>query len=61
MAPLILGFVLGEQLETHLRRALTLGDVSQLYKGAIAKVLLVAAVLIIIVPPLIKKLRKSKN
>lgn len=61
MAPLILGFVLGEQLETHLRRALTLGDVSQLYKGVIAKVLLVAAVLIIIVPPLIKKLRKSKN
>ena len=63
MAPLILGFVLGEQLEVNLRRALSIsnGDFSILWGGFITQVLLIAAVLVIVVPPLIKKLRKSKN
>lgn len=62
MAPLILGFVLGEQLETNLRRALSIsnGDLSILWSGSIAPILLVGAILIIILPLLIKKLRKSK-
>ncbi|KGI57261.1 tripartite tricarboxylate transporter permease [Campylobacter sp. MIT 97-5078] len=63
MAPLILGFVLGEQLEVNLRRALSIsnGDFSILWGGFITQVLLIAAVLVIVVPPLIKKLRKPKN
>ncbi|XGQ69571.1 tripartite tricarboxylate transporter permease [Campylobacter hepaticus] len=62
MAPLILGFVLGEQLEINLRRALSIsnGDLSILWSGSIAPILLVGAILIIILPLLIKKLRKSK-
>ncbi|EDO6571752.1 tripartite tricarboxylate transporter permease [Campylobacter coli] len=62
MAPLILGFVLGEQLETNLRRALSIsnGDFSILWSGIIAQSLLIGAVLIILIPLLIKKLRKSK-
>ncbi|EOH0254425.1 tripartite tricarboxylate transporter permease [Campylobacter coli] len=62
MAPLILGFVLGEQLETNLRRALSIsnGDFSILWSGIIAQGLLIGAVLIILIPLLIKKLRKSK-
>ncbi|MCH5336301.1 MAG: tripartite tricarboxylate transporter permease [Campylobacter sp.] len=63
MAPLILGFVLGEMLEVNLRRALSVsgGDFSILYDGAIAKTLLIGAALIIIIPPLIKKFKKSKH
>ncbi len=63
MAPLILGFVLGEMLEVNLRRALSVsgGDFSILYEGLITKVLLVSAVLIVILPPLFKKLKKSKH
>lgn len=61
MAPLILGFVLGEHLEVNLRRALSIssGDVSILWQGYIAPTLLVSAVLIIILPLLFKKLRKK--
>ncbi|TQR30649.1 tripartite tricarboxylate transporter TctA [Campylobacter sp. MIT 99-7217] len=62
MAPLILGFVLGEQLEVNLRRALSIsnGDFSILWQSVITQVLLVGAVLIIVVPPFIKKLRKAR-
>lgn len=62
MAPLILGFVLGEMLEVNLRRALSSsgGDFSILYDGMIAKTLLLGATLIIVIPPLVKKLRKTK-
>lgn len=62
MAPLILDFVLGEQLETNLRRALSIsnGDFSILWNGPITQILLIAAALIIIMPFLIKKLRKTK-
>lgn len=59
MAPLILGFVLGELLEVNLRRALSIssGDFSILYQSAICKVLLVGVVIVIFVLPLIKYLR----
>ncbi|HEC1553710.1 TPA: tripartite tricarboxylate transporter permease [Campylobacter upsaliensis] len=60
MAPLILGFVLGEHLEVNLRRALSIssGDLSILWQGTIAPILLIAAFLIMFAPPLIKKLSK---
>lgn len=64
MAPLILGFVLGELLEVNLRRALSIssGDFSILYQSAICKVLLVGVVIVIFVLPLMKYLRsKRKN
>lgn len=64
MAPLILGFVLGELLEVNLRRALSIssGDFSILYQSAICKVLLAGVVIVIFVLPLMKYLRsKRKN
>lgn len=62
MAPLILGFVLGELLEVNLRRSLSIsnGDFSILYQSLISQSLLVGAVLIISIPPLLKKIKKSK-
>ncbi|WP_104721478.1 tripartite tricarboxylate transporter permease [Helicobacter mesocricetorum] len=62
MAPLILGFVLGELLEVNLRRALSIsgGDFSILWRGYIAQVLLVMAVLIVVVPLVYKYYKKSK-
>lgn len=61
MAPLILGFVLGELLEVNLRRALSIsgGDFSILWQGYIAPVLLIAAMLVMFVPPILKKIRKK--
>lgn len=61
MAPLILGFVLGELLEVNLRRALSIsgGDFSILWQGYIAPVLLITAVLVMFVPPILKKIRKK--
>ncbi len=63
MAPLILGFVLGELLEVNLRRALSIsgGDFSILWQGYIAQALLVMAVLIIIVPLVYKYYKKSQG
>lgn len=64
MAPLILGFVLGELLEVNLRRALSIssGDFSILYQSTICKVLLVGVVIVIFVLPLIRYVRaKRKN
>lgn len=62
MAPLILGFVLGELLEVNLRRALSIssGDFSILYQSTICKVLLVGVVIVIFIPPLIKYFRGKK-
>lgn len=58
MAPLILGFVLGDILETNLRRALSLsaGDVQVLWSSWIAIVLWVAAVTILLLPRLLRRL-----
>lgn len=58
MAPLILGFVLGDILETNLRRALSLsaGDVQVLWSSWIAIVLWIAAVSILLLPRLLRRL-----
>lgn len=58
MAPLILGFVLGKILEQNLRRALSLsaGDVDVLWSSWIAIVLWGAALAILIVPRIMRRL-----
>ncbi|CCK01179.1 Tricarboxylate transport membrane protein TctA [Cronobacter sakazakii 701] len=60
MSPLILGFVLGEMLEQNLRRALSIsnGELGILWQSGVTKTLLIMATLVIIVPPLVKRLRK---
>lgn len=58
MAPLILGFVLGDILETNLRRALSLsaGDVQVLWSSRIAITLWTAAAAILLLPRLLRRL-----
>lgn len=60
MSPLILGFVLGEMLEQNLRRALSIsnGNMAILWESSVTKVLLVMAVAVIVIPPLLRILRK---
>lgn len=62
MAPLILGFVLGEMLEVNLRRALSIssGDFSILWQSPICKVILVGIFIVLFVLPLIKFIRTKK-
>lgn len=56
----ILGFVLGEMLEQNLRRALSIsnGNMAILWESSVTKVLLVMAVAVIVIPPLLRILRK---
>ncbi|GAB4207223.1 MAG: tripartite tricarboxylate transporter permease [Tibeticola sp.] len=56
MAPLILGFVLGDLMEQNLRRALSItnGDVHILFESAIAKGLWVGVAAMLLVPPLLR-------
>ena len=65
MSPLILGFVLGEMLEQNLRRALSIsnGNYTILWSSPIAKSLLILAVVVLVLPPIlrvVRKLRQSK-
>ncbi|WPD75408.1 tripartite tricarboxylate transporter permease [Dickeya fangzhongdai] len=62
MSPLILGFVLGEMLEQNLRRALSIsnGELSILWEGRISQTLLGMAVLILLVPPVLKYWRRRR-
>ncbi|UCA09450.1 tripartite tricarboxylate transporter permease [Aeromonas enteropelogenes] len=63
LSPLILGFVLGEMLEQNLRRALSIsnGELDILWGSAISQSLLVLAVLVIVLPPLVRLLRRRKS
>ncbi len=56
MAPLILGFVLGDLMEQNLRRALSITncDVHILFESAIAKCLWVGVAAMLLVPPLLR-------
>ncbi|MCB1994632.1 MAG: tripartite tricarboxylate transporter permease, partial [Rhodoferax sp.] len=56
MAPLILGFVLGDMMEQNLRRALSItnGEVGILFESPISKGLWVIAVVMVSVPPLVR-------
>ena len=56
MAPLILGFVLGGMMEQNLRRALSItnGDVGILVESPISIVLWICALLMVLVPPVLR-------
>jgi len=56
MAPLILGFVLGDMMEQNLRRALSItnGDPGILVESNISIGLWVAAIVMVTVPPLLR-------
>ncbi|MEZ5608735.1 MAG: tripartite tricarboxylate transporter permease [Burkholderiaceae bacterium] len=60
MAPLILGFVLGEMMEQNLRRALSItnGELGILIESPIAKGLWLIAILMVAVPPLLRLRRR---
>jgi putative tricarboxylic transport membrane protein len=62
MAPLILGFVLGDLMEQNLRRALSItnGEVGILFESPISIGLWIAAVAMVIVPPLTRALARRK-
>lgn len=57
MAPLILGFVLGDMMEQNLRRALSItnGDIRILYESPISMGLWVGAVAMVLLPPLMRR------
>ncbi|NLY63925.1 MAG: tripartite tricarboxylate transporter permease [Alcaligenaceae bacterium] len=57
MAPLILGVVLGDMMEQNLRRALSItnGEFSILFDSPISIGLWIAAILVAVVPPLLRK------
>lgn len=57
MAPLILGFVLGDLMEQNLRRALSItnGELGILVESAISKGLWVGVVAMLLVPPLYRR------
>ncbi|MNC13568.1 hypothetical protein D3C75_613200 [compost metagenome] len=63
MSPLILGFVLGEMLEQNLRRALSIsnGGLSILWESGVAKSLLIMAIVVIVVPPVLRLIRRHRN
>lgn len=63
MSPLILGFVLGEMLEQNLRRALSIsnGNMAILWQSGVAKALLIMAIMVIVVPPVLRLLRKHSR
>ncbi|HGM6859148.1 TPA: tripartite tricarboxylate transporter permease [Serratia rubidaea] len=63
MSPLILGFVLGELLEQNLRRALSIsnGEYGILWGSGIAQSLLVLAVAVLVVPPVLRTIRKRRQ
>jgi putative tricarboxylic transport membrane protein len=58
MAPLILGFVLGEMMEQNLRRALSItnGELSILWESPISIGLWICAALMVIVPIIYRRL-----
>ncbi len=62
MAPLILGFVLGDLMEQNLRRALSItnGELGILIESPISKGLWLAALAMVVVPPLMRVLASRK-
>jgi putative tricarboxylic transport membrane protein len=62
MAPLILGFVLGDMMEQNLRRALSMtnGELGILVESPICKGLWIGAVAMVVVPPLMRVIARRK-
>ncbi|MFA5703269.1 MAG: tripartite tricarboxylate transporter permease [Advenella sp.] len=63
MAPLVLGVVLGDMMEQNLRRALSItnGEISILFESPISISLWVAAILVGVVPPLLRKFSRKNE
>ena len=63
MAPLILGFVLGDLMEQNLRRALSItnGDVHILVESPISIGLWIGAVAMVVLPPLLRRLNRRRD
>ena len=63
MAPLILGFVLGDMMEQNLRRALSItnGEVGILLESPISQGLWIAAAAMLCVPPLVRALGRRRG
>lgn len=63
MAPMVLGVVLGDMMEQNLRRALSItnGELSILVDSPISVGLWIAAILVGVVPPLLRKLSQRKS
>jgi putative tricarboxylic transport membrane protein len=63
MAPLILGFVLGDMMEQNLRRALSItnGELGILIESPICIGLWLGAVLMVVVPPVMRMLAQRKS
>ena len=62
-APIILGFVLAELMEQNLRRALAItnGDASILFESPISIALWILAVLVLVVPIVLRRRKKNKS
>jgi putative tricarboxylic transport membrane protein len=62
MAPLILGFVLGDLMEQNLRRALSItnGDPSILWGSPIAVGLWIAAATMVTVPLIVRRIKRQR-
>jgi len=63
MAPLVLGVVLGDMMEQNLRRALSItnGDLSILVESGISKGLWLVSLVIVVVPPLLRYIKKQRR
>lgn len=63
MAPLILGFVLGDMMEQNLRRALSItnGELGILLESPISKTLWAAAIAMVSLPPLLRRVVRRRE
>lgn len=63
MAPLILGFVLGDMMEQNLRRALSItnGELGILVQSPISKGLWIAALAMVLIPPLLRVIASRRR
>lgn len=63
MAPLVLGVVLGDMMEQNLRRALSMtdGNVSVLFASPVAIALWTAAIAVVVVPQILRRMRKARK
>ncbi|CAB3682894.1 tripartite tricarboxylate transporter permease [Achromobacter dolens] len=63
MAPLVLGVVLGNMMEQNLRRALSMtdGNVSVLFASPVAITLWTAAIAVVVVPQILRRVRRARK
>ena len=63
MAPLVLGVVLGNMMEQNLRRALSItdGNLSVLFASPVAIALWTAAIAVVVVPQILRRMRRARK